>query len=64
MAYRRSQLKSSRIESELYLFPGQQPLTIRNENEEKECLGRLSTLQRFIIFVFWEQSRYKNCNRF
>lgn len=52
MAYRRSQLISSRIKSELYLFPVQQPLTIRNKNEEEERLDRLSTLQRFIIFVF------------
>lgn len=52
MAYRRLQLISNRIESELYLFPVQLPLTIRNKNEEEKCLGRLSTLQRFIIFVF------------
>lgn len=39
MAYRRSQLISSRIESELYLFPVQLPLTIKNKNEQEECLG-------------------------
>lgn len=60
MAYRRSQLLiSSRIKSELYLFPVQQPLTIRKQKWRRGTPRSTFNFTEIYNFCFLEQSLYK-----